>query len=98
MTEDWAEIRRLHLSERMSIKAIVRKTGLARNTVRAALASDAPPRYERGAVGSLVDGYEPRPPDRAIPDRTNQDHLRPTNPLEGGQLSIGKRGSVFNRR
>jgi len=60
MTEDWAEIRRLHMSEQMSIKAIVRKTGLARNTVRAALASDAPPRYERGAVGSLVDGFEPR--------------------------------------
>ena len=60
MTEDWAEIRRLHRSERMSIKAIVRKTGLARNTVRAALASDVAPRYERGPVGSLVDVYESR--------------------------------------
>jgi hypothetical protein len=60
MTEDWAEIRRLHRSEQMSIKAIVRKTGLARNTVRAALASDVPPRYERGPVGSLVDVYESR--------------------------------------
>ena len=60
MTEDWAEIGRLHRSEKMSIKAIVRKTGLARNTVRAALASGAPPSYERGPVGSLVDGYEPR--------------------------------------
>jgi transposase len=60
MTEDWAEIRRLHRSEQMSIKAIVRKTGLARNTVRAALASDVPPRYERGPAGSVVDAYEPR--------------------------------------
>ncbi len=60
MTEDWAEIRRLHRSEKLSIKAIVRRTGLARNTVRAALACDAPPRYERAPVGSLVDGYEPR--------------------------------------
>ena len=60
MTEDWAEIRRLHKSEQMSIKAIVRKMGLARNTVRAALAADAPPRYERGPVGSVVDDYEPR--------------------------------------
>ncbi len=60
MTEDWAEIRRLHKSEQMSIKAIVRKTGLARNTVRAALASGAPPKYERDPVGSVADGYEPR--------------------------------------
>lgn len=60
MTEDWAEIRRLHMSEQMSIKAIVRKTGLARNTVRAALASDTPPRYERGPVGSVADVFESR--------------------------------------
>lgn len=60
MTEDWAEIRRLHKSEQMSIKAIVRKTGLARNTVRAALASDAPPKYERAPAGSMLDVYEPR--------------------------------------
>lgn len=60
MTEDWAEIRRLHRSEQMSIKAIVRKTGLARNTVRSALASDAPPKYVRAPVGSAVDAYEPR--------------------------------------
>jgi len=60
MTEDWAEIRRLHMSEQMSIKAIVRRTGLARNTIRAALASDVPPKYERGPVASVVDGFEPR--------------------------------------
>ena len=60
MTEDWAEIRRLRRSEQMSIKAIVRKTGLARNTVRAALAADEPPKYQRDPVGSLVDAYEPR--------------------------------------
>jgi len=59
MTEDWAEIRRLHKSEQMSIKAIVRRTGLARNTVRAALAADEPPKYVRGPAGSLVDGFEP---------------------------------------
>ncbi len=60
MTEDWAEIRRLHMSERMSIKAIVRRTGLARNTVRSALAADEPPKYRRGPVTSLVDPVEPR--------------------------------------
>jgi transposase len=59
MTEDWAEIRRLHKSEQMSIKAIVRRTGLARNTVRAALAADEPPKYQRDPAGSAVDGFEP---------------------------------------
>lgn len=57
--EDWAEIRRLHRAEGMSIKAIVRHLGLSRNTVRDALRSDAPPRYERAAKGSIVDGIEP---------------------------------------
>jgi transposase len=58
--EDWAEIRRLHRAEGMSIKAIVRRTGQARNTVREALRSDEPPRYERGSTGSVVDAVEPR--------------------------------------
>jgi len=39
--EDWAEIRRLHRAEGLPIKAIVRKLGVSRNTVRAAIASDA---------------------------------------------------------
>ena len=58
--EDWAEIRRLHRAEGLPIKAIVRLLGVSRNTVRAAIASDAPPRYERRAAGSIVDEVEPR--------------------------------------
>ena len=57
--EDWAEIRRLHKSEQMAIKAIARELGVARNTVRAALACEGPPRYERQRAGSLVDPFEP---------------------------------------
>ena len=57
--EDWAEIRRLHRAEQVPIKEIVRRLGVARNTVRAALASDRPPRYCRPARGRLVDGVEP---------------------------------------
>lgn len=57
--EDWAEIRRLHRAEGMSIKGIVRHLGVARNTVRAALASDAPPKYQRAGKRSLVDAAEP---------------------------------------
>lgn len=57
--EDWAEIRHLYKAEGMPIKAIVRHLGVARNTVRAALASDAPPKYQRAGKQSLVDAVEP---------------------------------------
>jgi transposase len=56
--EDWAEIRRLHRAERLGIKTIARTLGVSRNTVRAAIASDGPPRYRRRSVGSAVDGFE----------------------------------------
>ncbi|MEO3770864.1 IS21 family transposase [Micromonospora sp. B9E7] len=58
--EDWAEIRRLHRAERMAIKAICRRLGVSRNTVRKALASHEPPRYQRAAKGSIVDSVEPQ--------------------------------------
>jgi transposase len=58
--EDWAEIRRLHRAEGVPVKAIARLLGISRNTVRAAVASDAPPRYERRPAGSIVDVVEPR--------------------------------------
>jgi transposase len=43
----------------MAIKAIVRRLGVARNTVRAALRSDEPPVYVREGPGSAVDAFEP---------------------------------------
>ena len=58
--EDWAEIRRLHRSEQLPIKVIARVMGISRNTVRAALAADGPPRYERRPATSIVDEVEPR--------------------------------------
>jgi transposase len=58
--ENWAEVRRLHHAERMPIKTIARVMGISKNTVRAALRSDAPPKYERAASGSVVDEVEPR--------------------------------------
>jgi len=57
--EDWAEIRRLHRSEQMAVKAIARRLGLARNAVRSALAADTPPKYSRAPQGSRVDEFEP---------------------------------------
>jgi transposase len=58
--EDWAEIRRLHRAEGLPIKVIARTLGVSRNTVRSALASDGPPKYERPARGSVADAFEPR--------------------------------------
>ena len=55
---DWAEIRRLHNAEKLGIKTIARRLGVARNTVRAALRSDATPRYERRSQSSIVDAVE----------------------------------------
>lgn len=57
--ENWAEIRRLHRGEGLPIKAIARRLGISRNTVKRALASDEPPRYQRSAKGSAVDAFEP---------------------------------------
>ena len=59
VVEDWAEIRRLRRSEGVSISEIARVMGCSRNTVKAALASEGPPRYERARSGLLVDEYEP---------------------------------------
>ena len=58
--EDWAEIRRLRRAEGLAISAIARRLGVARNTVKKALASGGPPRYQRAARGSIVDVVEPQ--------------------------------------
>ena len=57
--EEWAEIRRLHRGEGMAVKAIARRLGVARNTVRAALRAEVAPKYEREGPGSAVDPFEP---------------------------------------
>ena len=56
--EDWAEIRRLRRAEGLPIKTIARTLGVSRNTVRAAIASEGPPKYERKPAGSAVDAFE----------------------------------------
>lgn len=55
--EDWAEIRRLHRSEWLPIKAIARLMGVSRNTVRSALAADGPSKYQRAKSGPGSGSY-----------------------------------------
>ena len=56
---EWAEIRSL-AGDGVSQRQIAKRLGIHRRTVARALASDSPPRYVRAAVGSAVDGFEPR--------------------------------------
>ena len=56
--EQWAELRREHFVRGVSIKELVRRTGLSRNTVRAALRAPVPPSYERALAGSKLDPFK----------------------------------------
>jgi transposase len=56
--EQWAELRREHFVRDVSIKELVRRTGLSRNTVRAALRAPQPPSYRREPAGSKLDPFK----------------------------------------
>lgn len=58
--EDWTEIRRLAFAEKMGAKTIARQMGVSRNTVRSAIRSNTPPKYERVRRASAVDEFVPR--------------------------------------
>ena len=55
--QQWAEIRRMKFVEGHSIHEIQRRTGCHRKTIRRALQSDAPPRYERPPRPSKLDPF-----------------------------------------
>jgi transposase len=56
--EQWADVRRMHRVERLSIRDISRRTGLHRKTIRRALAAGVPPRYVRAPAGSKLDPFK----------------------------------------
>lgn len=56
--EQWAELRSEHFVRGVSIKQLVARTGLSRNTVRAALRAPQPPKYERVPAGSKLDPFK----------------------------------------
>jgi transposase len=58
--EVWADVRRLHRVEKLSIRAIGRRLGLARNTVREVLRSEGPPGYSRAPGPSNLDPFKGR--------------------------------------
>lgn len=56
--ERWAELRREHFVRGVSIKELMRRTGLARNTIRTALRSDAPPGFSCPQRPSKLDPFK----------------------------------------
>jgi transposase len=56
--EQWAEVRRLHFVRGLTQREIYRRTGLHRDTIRNAINSDKPPKYERAPSGSKLDPFK----------------------------------------
>ena len=56
--EQWAEIRRMHLVDGISIREIHHRTGLHRETIRRALAAERPPAYRRPKAPSKLDPFK----------------------------------------
>jgi transposase len=56
--EGWAELRREHFVRGVSIKELARRTGMSRNTIRAALRASTPPSYQRRSVPSKLDPFK----------------------------------------
>ena len=77
--ERWAELRRRHLVDGVSIKRLARESGLSRNTVRKAIRSPEPPAYSRPRRPSKLDPFrdeirellaaDPRIPSQVIRER-----------------------------
>jgi transposase len=56
--EGWAELRREHFVRGVSIKELARRTGMSRNTIRAALRASAAPKYRRSVARSKLDPFK----------------------------------------
>jgi transposase len=56
--ERWAELRREHFVRGVGIKELARRYGIDRNTVRRAVRSPEPPRYQRPPAASKLDPFK----------------------------------------
>jgi transposase len=85
--ERWAEIRRMHRVERLSIREIHRRTGLHRETIRRALRGDEPPSYSRPPSPSKLDPLKPW-----IEEQLRSDPRIPSKRLRELARELGYRG------
>jgi transposase len=86
--QDWAEVRRLH-RDGWTNTAIAEKFGMSRNTVASLIASDAPPRYEREAAGSMLDGFV-----EAIAATLDEDPKAPATVIRQRLRALGYVGGI----
>jgi Mu transposase-like protein len=56
--EQWAELRRLHVIDKVGIRELARRFGVDRNTVRRAIRSTDPPGYARPPAPSKLDPFK----------------------------------------
>ncbi|MHB8631666.1 MAG: IS21 family transposase [Candidatus Limnocylindria bacterium] len=56
--QQWAELRRLHLVEKVPVRELARRFDLDRNTVRTAVRSADPPKYSRAPRPSKLDPFK----------------------------------------
>ena len=56
--ERWAELRREHFVRGVGIKELARRYRIDRNTVRRAVRSQEPPRYQRSPAASKLDPFK----------------------------------------
>jgi transposase len=86
--EQWAEVRRLHRVERLSIREISRRTGMHRRTIRRALGSDEPPRYVRPPGPSKLDPFR-----EWVCEQLQADPRIPSQRLREMAVELGYEGS-----
>ncbi len=85
--EHWAEIRRMHFVDGVSIREIHRRTGLHRETIRRALGTDRPPVYRRAKAASKLDPFK-----EEIERLLRQDHRIPNTRIRELIADLGYEG------
>ncbi len=90
--EQWAELRREHFVRGVSIKELARRTGLSRNTVRAAVRAPVAPKYERPPGASKLDPFKNEihallGADAAIPGQRVRELIAPLG-FDGGKTIV----------
>lgn len=90
---EWAEIRRMHEVDGLSIREIARRTGRDRNTIRRAVRRQGPPTYRRPARPSKLEPHKPRihellREDPRIPSSVIRERIRDEEGYRGGKTIL----------